>query len=165
MVINNVLSKETSENKKLNDTVENSCQTLNVQCNKNIPLNKKNVLGYLSQEYNSTWNCTNDYCLSDEDYMSLIESYIMTLTEYEWALVVMHVVVFFVGLVGNALVCVAVYRNHSMRTVTNYFIVNLALADFLVILFCLAPTVIWDVTETWFMGEKLCKIILYIQVS
>lgn len=77
----------------------------------------------------------------------------------------MHAVVFFVGLIGNALVCLAVYRNHSMRTVTNYFIVNLALADFLVILFCLAPTVIWDVTETWFMGEKLCKIILYIQVS
>ncbi|KAK6633169.1 hypothetical protein RUM43_012913 [Polyplax serrata] len=119
----------------------------------------------LTSEYNSTWNCSNDYCLSDDDYMSLIESYITTLNEYEWALVVMHALVFFVGLIGNALVCLAVYRNHSMRTVTNYFIVNLALADFLVILFCLAPTVIWDVTETWFMGEKLCKIILYIQVN
>lgn len=103
--------------------------------------------------------------MTDDDYMLLIENYIMTPNEYEWILIGMHATVFFVGLIGNALVCLAVYRNHTMRTVTNYFIVNLALADFLVILFCLAPTVIWDVTETWFMGEKLCKIILYIQVS
>uniref|UniRef100_A0A1B0CBY3 G-protein coupled receptors family 1 profile domain-containing protein n=2 Tax=Lutzomyia longipalpis TaxID=7200 RepID=A0A1B0CBY3_LUTLO len=68
-------------------------------------------------------------------------------------------------IVGNALVCIAVYTNHSMRTVTNIFIVNLAVADFFVILFCLPPTVVWDVTETWFMGKTMCKIVLYFQVS
>lgn len=52
-----------------------------------------------------------------------------------------------------------------MRTVTNIFIVNLAVADFFVILFCLPPTVVWDVTETWFMGNAMCKIVLYFQVS
>lgn len=67
--------------------------------------------------------------------------------------------------VGNALVCIAVYTNYTMRTVTNIFIVNLAVADFFVILFCLPPTVVWDVTETWFMGRTLCKILVYFQVS
>ncbi|KAL1454870.1 hypothetical protein WDU94_009001 [Cyamophila willieti] len=52
-----------------------------------------------------------------------------------------------------------------MRTVTNYYIVNLAVADFLVILICLPPTVVWDVTETWFMGLVLCRVVLYSQVS
>ena len=66
--------------------------------------------------------------------------------------------------IGNALVCLAVYTNHSMRTVTNIFIVNLAVADFLVILLCLPPTVLWDVTETWFFGEMLCKSLIYFQV-
>lgn len=56
-------------------------------------------------------------------------------------------------------------RNRTMRTVTNYFIVNLAVADFLVILICLPPTVLWDVTETWFMGTLACKVVLYFQVS
>ncbi|EJY57935.1 AAEL005310-PA, partial [Aedes aegypti] len=65
--------------------------------------------------------------------------------------------------VGNALVCIAVYTNHSMRTVTNIFIVNLAVADFFVILFCLPPTVVWDVTETWFMGKAMCKVVIYFQ--
>lgn len=112
----------------------------------------------------STDNCTNDYCIDDKDYIVMIEDHLFP-SAYEWGLISMHAVVFVVGLLGNAMVCTAVYRNHSMRTVTNYFIVNLALADFMVILFCLAPTVIWDVTETWFLGEKLCKIVLYIQVS
>ncbi|KFB46963.1 hypothetical protein ZHAS_00014978 [Anopheles sinensis] len=65
--------------------------------------------------------------------------------------------------VGNALVCIAVYTNHTMRTVTNIFIVNLAVADFFVILFCLPPTVVWDVTETWFMGKAMCKVVIYFQ--
>lgn len=67
--------------------------------------------------------------------------------------------------IGNILVCIAVYANTSMRTVTNIFIVNLAIADLLVIILCLPPTVIWDVTETWFLGEAMCKVILYFQVS
>lgn len=52
-----------------------------------------------------------------------------------------------------------------MRTVTNIFIVNLAVADFFVILFCLPPTVVWDVTETWFLGKTMCKVVTYFQVS
>ncbi|KAG5870998.1 hypothetical protein JTB14_030700 [Gonioctena quinquepunctata] len=83
---------------------------------------------------------------------------------WTWVLIFCHCVVFVVGLVGNCLVCVAVYRNHSMRTVTNYFILNLAMADFLVILFCLPPSVVWDVTSTWWFGVAMCKIVLYLQV-
>ncbi|RWS10222.1 orexin receptor type 2-like protein, partial [Dinothrombium tinctorium] len=101
-------------------------------------------------------------CLTTQEYIKLIEEYIYP-TPYEWVFIMFHVAVFIVGLVGNILVCISVYRNHSMRTVTNYFIVNLAVADFLVILICLPPTVIWDVTETWFLGSIMCKIVLYFQ--
>lgn len=116
------------------------------------------------EEDNYTYykNCSNDYCVSYEDYVDMIVDYIFP-SKVEWFFIGLHAVVFVGGLVGNALVCVAVYCNHTMRTVTNYFIVNLAVADFLVILVCLPPTVIWDVTETWFMGTALCKIVLYFQ--
>ncbi|PRD30273.1 UNVERIFIED_CONTAM: Orexin receptor type 1 [Trichonephila clavipes] len=113
---------------------------------------------------NSSVVCTNEYCVPDEDYIDMIEAYIFP-SPYEWLLIALHLTVFFVGLIGNALVCISVYRNHSMRTVTNYFIVNLAVADFLVILFCLPPSVLWDVTETWFFGGLMCKLVLYLQVS
>ncbi|XP_046739134.1 orexin receptor type 2-like isoform X1 [Diprion similis] len=112
-------------------------------------------------DVNDTSNCT-DYCVSDDEYIELMENHIFPDVN-DWILIAMHSVVFVAGLVGNALVCVAVYRNHSMRTVTNYFIVNLAVADLLVILICLPPTVVWDVTETWFLGLRLCKAVPYFQ--
>lgn len=97
---------------------------------------------------------------SEEDLWELI-----TPKSWTWILIIFHSLVFVIGIIGNILVCVAVYRNHTMRTVTNYFIVNLAVADFLVILFCLPPSVVWDVTLTWFFGIAMCKIVLYFQVS
>ncbi|XP_050668184.1 orexin/Hypocretin receptor type 1-like [Leptidea sinapis] len=104
-----------------------------------------------------------EFCnMTKEEYVIMLKQYIYPQT-YEWILIGTHTAVFLVGLVGNSLVCVAVYRNHSMRTVTNYFLVNLAIADFMVLLFCLPATVLWDVTETWFLGDILCKMLLYFQ--
>ncbi|EFN76143.1 orexin receptor type 2 [Harpegnathos saltator] len=113
-------------------------------------------------EYANVTNCTNDECISDEDYLEMMVEHIFPKLS-DWVLIAMHSIVFVVGLIGNALVCMAVYRNHSMRTVTNYFIVNLAVADLLVLLICLPPSVLWDVTETWFLGLKLCKAVPYLQ--
>ncbi|XP_005811951.1 orexin receptor type 2 [Xiphophorus maculatus] len=83
--------------------------------------------------------------------------------EYEWVLIVAYIVVFFVSLIGNSLVCFAVWKNRHMRTVTNYFIVNLSLADVLVTIICLPASLVVDITETWFFGETLCKIVPYLQ--
>ena len=54
---------------------------------------------------------------------------------------------------------------HEVLTDVNHFAVNLAVADFLVILICLPPTLLSDVTETWYMGSVMCKVIKYFQVS
>lgn len=62
-------------------------------------------------------------------------------------------------------VCLAVWRNHHMRTVTNYFIVNLSLADVLVTAICLPASLLVDITESWLFGHTLCKVIPYLQVS
>lgn len=109
----------------------------------------------------SDWRNTT---LTDEEYLNEIVNFIFP-KMWTWVLIIFHSLVFVVGLVGNTLVCAAVYRNHTMRTVTNYFIMNLAFADFLVIFICLPPTVIWDVTMTWFFGVAMCKVVLYLQVS
>ena len=51
-------------------------------------------------------------------------------------------IVFVLGLVGNGLVVWVVYSNRRMHDVTNYFIVNLAVADILVCLLCLPITLL-----------------------
>ncbi|KAG6457360.1 hypothetical protein O3G_MSEX010254, partial [Manduca sexta] len=58
---------------------------------------------------------------------------------------VAYLLVFVVGLVGNCFVIAVVYRSPRMRTVTNYFIVNLAVADILVIVFCLPATLMSNI--------------------
>lgn len=59
-------------------------------------------------------------------------------------LVVMYTIaysiVFLLGILGNSLVVCVVYRNPRMHNVTNYFIVNLAIADILVCILCLPIT-------------------------
>ena len=113
---------------------------------------------------NDTDDCWNEYCWTEEDYDSRILDFIKP-KHYEIVFIVIYFLTFVVGLVGNALVCFAVWRNHNMRTVTNVFIVNLAVGDFLVILVCLPPTLIQDVIESWFLDTGTCKCVLYLQVK
>ena len=51
-------------------------------------------------------------------------------------------VVFVFAIVNNSLVVAVIYRNPHMRTVTNYFIANLAVADILVSLLVLPITLL-----------------------
>jgi hypothetical protein len=108
--------------------------------------------------------CDPGHCFDRELCMEDVLEYIRPSTS-GWILILLYGFVFVIGLVGNFLVCFAVWRNPSMRTVTNYFIVNLAVADFMVILICLPPTVIEDVAASWFFGRIMCKVVKFLQVG
>nr|CAH7768721.1 unnamed protein product [Callosobruchus chinensis] len=58
---------------------------------------------------------------------------------------VAYLLVFALGIVGNFFVIAVVFRSPRMRTVTNFFIVNLAIADILVIVFCLPATLMSNI--------------------
>jgi len=45
-------------------------------------------------------NCSNYYCISDEDYIDKLHDYIFPST-FEWIVVVLYAAVFFGGLAGN----------------------------------------------------------------
>lgn len=102
---------------------------------------------------------TTDYSSKDEE---LFHSNVGLFTI--WLFVILSVVVLVIGLVGNCLVWFAVWRNPRMRSATNIFLVNLAVADFLVILICLPPTMAEDVTGIWYLGKEMCKIVKCLQV-
>lgn len=53
-----------------------------------------------------------------------------------------YLFIFLLCLMGNGLVCVIVLRNRHMRTVTNIFILNLAVSDLLVGIFCIPTTLV-----------------------
>jgi hypothetical protein len=85
-------------------------------------------------------------------------------TVFEWFVLIISFFIFVVGILGNALVVLVVAKNAHMRTITNMFIVNLAVGDFLVILICLPPSILNDVTKNWWFGPVMCKLIIYVQV-
>lgn len=63
------------------------------------------------------------------------------------------------GVVGNIMVPVVIIRTKDMRNSTNIFLMNLSLADLLVLIIC-TPTVLVELNsrpETWVLGEHLCK--------
>lgn len=156
-IVKRSIQNKTEEKQKITE------EDISMKINNDTELDKLDATTEF--DYNYTCVGLSEYCnMTKEEYMEMLYDYIFP-RPYEWVLIAIHAVVFIIGLIGNALVCIAVYRNHSMRTVTNYFIVNLALADFMVILICLPPTVLWDVTETWFFGTAMCRIVLYFQVS
>ncbi|XP_060554067.1 orexin receptor type 2-like [Ruditapes philippinarum] len=80
----------------------------------------------------------------------------------EWILIVTYALTFVVGVVGNILVCFAVWINKDLRTITNIFMVNLSIADLLIIIFCLPSALLVDVTATWFLGTIACKIHIFL---
>lgn len=71
--------------------------------------------------------------------------------------------VFILGLIGNCFVIAVVFRTPRMRTVTNFFIANLAVADVLVIVFCLPATLISNIYYPWMLGWVMCKFVAYVQ--
>ena len=75
-----------------------------------------------------------------------------------WPTVALLVTVFVVGVVGNLLVIVVVWRNQDMRNSTNFFLVNLSVADLLVIVVCMPPALV-DILEKeqWKFGPVMCE--------
>ena len=122
------------------------------ESNLNICCNEGTVSNYESDVYDYVYLYT---VLQDMVYPQV----------YEWFLIAAYAIVLIAALAGNTLVCFAVLKNEHMRTVTNYYIVNLGFADILVSILCLPITVVVDVSETWFFGKMACRFIPYFQVS
>ncbi|XP_055886428.1 orexin receptor type 2-like isoform X3 [Biomphalaria glabrata] len=102
-------------------------------------------------------------CYYDDEHL-LREIYaFIELTNLEWVITVIYALVFITGVVGNFLVGYAVWRNKYLRTITNFFLTNLAVADFLTIVFCLPPSFAQTILETWFLGNTMCKMVSYLQ--
>uniref|UniRef100_A0A8B9H8M3 Neuropeptide FF receptor 1 n=1 Tax=Astyanax mexicanus TaxID=7994 RepID=A0A8B9H8M3_ASTMX len=68
-----------------------------------------------------------------------------------------YILIFFLCMVGNLLVCFIVLKNKQMRTVTNIFILNLAISDLLVGIFCLPITLADNLVTGWPFDEVTCK--------
>ncbi|XP_068745905.1 QRFP-like peptide receptor [Montipora capricornis] len=74
-----------------------------------------------------------------------------------------YFIILFGSLIGNVLVILVVVFNRHMRTVTNYLIVNMAVADLLLTSFNMPVTIKFIATRSIDWSVTLCKIIPFTQ--
>ena len=69
-----------------------------------------------------------------------------------------YVMIFLVGIFGNFLVIMVVCLSPTMKTSVNMWVINLCVADILVLLVCM-PTALAEIytKEAWYFGPFMCK--------
>ncbi|RLU16307.1 hypothetical protein DMN91_012067 [Ooceraea biroi] len=83
--------------------------------------------------------------------------------ETNYLLIILYVPVMALAVTANMLVITVVFKYQYMRSVTNYFVVNLSVADLLVTTICMPVAVSQAVSIVWRHGEVMCKLSSYLQ--
>ncbi|XP_033735103.1 RYamide receptor-like [Pecten maximus] len=83
----------------------------------------------------------------------------------EWVLIFLYGIVIVVDVTGNGIVCYLIFSERQLRTITNFFLVNLAVADiakaFTGIPFSLMVNLIF---RYWPFSAFLCPFVAYIEI-
>ncbi|XP_052562889.1 tyramine/octopamine receptor-like isoform X1 [Culex pipiens pallens] len=75
----------------------------------------------------------------------------------------LYAVIFLLSVIGNLLVILTLAQNKRMRTVTNVYLLNLAISDLLLGVFCMPFTLVGQVLRKFIFGSIMCKLIPYFQ--
>jgi len=81
-----------------------------------------------------------------------------TTASLDVAIVVIYAVIFTVGLCGNILVIATIAWSRHLQTAVNAYLVNLCVADLLLLVICM-PTAVVDIfaQTVWYFGPVMCK--------
>jgi len=75
----------------------------------------------------------------------------------------LYAVIFVLAIAGNSLVIATLAHDRRMRTVTNLFLLNLAVSDLLLAVFCMPFTLIPTLLQNFIFGKAMCILIRYMQ--
>lgn len=75
----------------------------------------------------------------------------------------LYITILLLAIIGNALVILTLIQNRRMRTITNVFLLNLAISDILLGVLCMPITLIGTLLRDFVFGELMCKLLPYLQ--
>ncbi|XP_012674813.2 cholecystokinin receptor [Clupea harengus] len=82
--------------------------------------------------------------------------------EMESVRILLYSLIFLVSVFGNLLIIVVLMVNKRMRTVTNSFLLSLAVSDLMMAIFCMPFTLIPTLLKDFIFGAAMCKIVSYL---
>nr|BAJ46147.1 cholecystokinin type A receptor [Gallus gallus] len=97
---------------------------------------------------NETFYCVDDPPYSSKDLHQIIR-------------ILLYCLIFLLSVLGNVLVITVLIRNKQMRTVTNTFLLSLAVSDLMLCLFCMPFTLIPNLLKDFIFGSTVCKTATY----
>lgn len=75
----------------------------------------------------------------------------------------LYTAILLLAVTGNALVILTLVQNRRMRTITNVFLLNLAVSDILLGVLCMPFTLIGTLLRDFVFGAFMCKLLPYLQ--
>ncbi|KAE9415439.1 hypothetical protein Angca_006850, partial [Angiostrongylus cantonensis] len=85
-------------------------------------------------------------------------------SSYNILLSVVFFCIFTLSLIGNSLVILTVLsKTHRTRSITNFYLLNLAIADLLRSVVCMPLTLLSELTRCWILGPLMCKLVAFLQ--
>nr|CAD2155949.1 unnamed protein product [Meloidogyne enterolobii] len=104
---------------------------------------------------------------STEDFMQekIINDCVFLPTTENFLMIFTFSMIFCLSVVGNSIVIVVILQQKSMHSVTNLYLLNLALSDLLLSVVCMPPTLVSSLVYCWVFGDLLCKLLAYLQPS
>lgn len=88
--------------------------------------------------------------------------YVFDRTDVRVIFITLYTIVFCCCFFGNLLVILVVTLSRRLRSITNFFLANLALADFCVGLFCVMQNLSIYLIDSWVFGEFLCRMYQFV---
>uniref|UniRef100_A0A672K0K0 Gastrin/cholecystokinin type B receptor n=1 Tax=Sinocyclocheilus grahami TaxID=75366 RepID=A0A672K0K0_SINGR len=76
--------------------------------------------------------------------------------------ILLYSLIFLLSVFGNLLIIVVLVVNKRMWTVTNSFLLSLAISDLMMAVFCMPFTLIPNLLEDFIFGAAMCKIVAYL---
>ncbi|XP_053560052.1 cholecystokinin receptor type A [Bombina bombina] len=101
---------------------------------------------------NVTFTCVEDYANN---------STLPAKDMHQTVRILLYSLIFLLSVLGNSLVIVVLIRNKRMRTVTNIFLLSLAVSDLMLSLFCMPFTLIPNLLKDFIFGSAMCKTATY----
>ncbi|KAH8375079.1 hypothetical protein KR093_003282, partial [Drosophila rubida] len=105
------------------------------------------------------YKSNNELKATDADKAS---EYIFDRTDVRIIFITLYTIVFCCCFFGNLLVILVVTLSRRLRSITNFFLANLAFADFCVGLFCVMQNLSIYLIDSWVFGEFLCRMYQFV---
>ncbi|XP_035670154.1 QRFP-like peptide receptor [Branchiostoma floridae] len=112
----------------------------------------------------------NSSLLDKLNYTDLLYHQYFDLAEYvlstrsQIAIVVVYSVAILLSLIGNILVVMVMAKNLSKGTKLRTFLINLAVADLVMAVFCMPFTFTDVMLQQWLFGSVMCPLVRFFQV-